>query len=328
MTTPTAGGCSPTNTRVFVEGTGRSGTTATAAAIGAHPLLTVIPREVRFLASAGGLADVVAGRADPGAFARTLRGAWFRTPREGRADGGLHQLIAEGIVVQAVRHYRTNRRASPLPSARRLVAELLDPLAGSAGGWIEHTPETVLVADAVAAIVPGAHLIHSVRDGRDVGTSVAGRPWGPANPVEGVRWWCWRLLRASRESAGWAPDRLHLLRFEDLAIRRRHQTLSLLLDGIGVGAHDDPHQHLDATLTAQRASSGRWKALPEAGAVDKAYAAALARLGQEVAATAILGLLDPTDAPVRRAMTEAQRAYEIEAEERWLARISRRVAPR
>ena len=274
-------------TRVFVGGTGRSGTTATAGALGAHPILTVIPREVRFLASAGGLADVVAGRADPAAFARTLRGAWFRTPREGRADGGLHQLMAEDIVVTAVRRYRANRRAAPLPSAKRLVAELLDPLAGSEGGWIEHTPETVLVADAIAAIVFGAHLIHSVRDGRDVGASVAARPWGPSNPVEGVRWWCWRLLRASRESAGWAPHRLHLLRFEDLAIRRRHETLTRLLDAIGVGAHADPHQHLDAKLTAQRASSGRWKALPQAGAVDKAYAAALARLGQEVAATAI-----------------------------------------
>ena len=314
-------------TRVFVGGTGRSGTTATATALGAHPLLTTIPREVRFLASAGGLADVVAGRADPGTFARTLRGAWFRTPREGRTDGGLHHLIDEKVLVAAVRRYRIGPRAA-LPSARRLIVDLLDPLAGSKGGWIEHTPETVLVARAVAAILPGAHLIHSVRDGRDVGASVATREWGPAHPVEGVRWWCWRLLRASRQSAGWAPGRLHLMRFEDLAIRRRHETLSRLLGDIGVGDHPDVHRHLDEELTMLRASAGRWNALPEAAAVDKAYAAALTRLGEDEAAAGIVRLLDPSDAPVRRAMTQAQRRYEVEAEQRWSARIERRATSR
>src|SRR5215211_7503455 len=163
---------------IFVGGTQRSGTHATAGLIGAHQL---------------GLPAVIAGSTSPGAFARRMREFWWKRPyREGRTRG-LYKTIPRGRFDAALEQFLSACRATPLrrrivprrarpdlvePSCE-LVKGLFDPIAAEQGAarWVEMSPRNAQFSPALARMFPDMKLVFTVRDGRDVACSLARLPF-------------------------------------------------------------------------------------------------------------------------------------------------------
>jgi Sulfotransferase family len=177
--------------------------------------------------------------------------------------------------------------ALPPAEAGRRIRRILDVtrrlgLVGSVRA-VEQTPETAFVADAIAAALPRARLVHIVRDGRDVACSLLERGWLSAGRTgtddAGLpygtrpRFWVERDRRAAfagasdARRAAWAwrryvtaaragpAERLHEVRYERLA-EDPEGTAADLAEALGA-----PMRPLAEALGAAHASSiGRFRA--------------------------------------------------------------------
>ena len=242
---------------IFVGGTGRSGTTVTARILDAHPANHMVAKEVRFLSDDGGLCDLAAGRIGVGRFSKRVRELWFD-----RGDGeGLQALMDRAAVEDALERLRRDVDVDPVAAAAAFTHRLLDPLAVAAGAqrWIEMTPGNVYVAPALLRIFPDMRLVHSVRDGRDVACSVARLTWGPDDLDEALDWWAAGLERAWKATEALPPDRLLVMRMEDLVANDREAAYRRLLAFAGL--EDDPvmRSYFEDRATVERAHIGRWQ---------------------------------------------------------------------
>jgi hypothetical protein len=240
---------------VFVGGTGRSGTTVTAKLIAAHPAYAMIPVEVRFISHPGGLCDLARGRTWLWRFRQRMRGPWFLRGQ----DQGLNRILDRATIDAALEDLRSDLRGDRWVACARFAHRLLDPLAVAAGarGWVEMTPGNVLAAPDLLRMFPGSHLVHSVRDGRDVACSVVPLSWGPSDVDEALDWWAAKLERAFVACEGLPADQVHELQLEDLVHRDRASQYASLASFLG---QDDPAmaQYFHDHVTDDRAHFGRW----------------------------------------------------------------------
>jgi hypothetical protein len=242
---------------IIVGGTGRSGTTITGRLLGAHPDYHMIPFEVRFLSSKGGLTDLVAGKTTIMAFERLLLDRWFD-----RGHGkGLFQITDPLAIRAAIRELDADLDRDPLLAARRFAHRLLDPPAVMAGarGWLEETPGTLTAARQLARVLPDARFVHIVRDGRDAACSVTPLRYGPTDLRAALRWWERRLERSYAGAAGVPPERLLTIRMESLLLLDRDETYRRLLEFVGLS--DDPaiRAFFDEKVSGDRAHIARWR---------------------------------------------------------------------
>lgn len=242
---------------ILVGGTGRSGTSITARLLGSHPAYHALPFEVRCLADAGGLCDVVERRTTTMAFERRLMGWWFQ--RAG--DRGLHRITDTATIRALVRELDGDLAADPAGAARRFSHRLLDGPAVAAGkdGWLEDTPGTIRMAGTLAAILPEARFVHLVRDGRDVAASVLRRSWGPDEPMEALRWWARHLDGSLAEGASVPDGRVLTVRMEALFRTDREATYARLLAFLGLDDAPAMRAFFDGEAPATRAHLGRWR---------------------------------------------------------------------
>ena len=178
----------------FVVGCPRSGTTLLRCMLDSHRHLAV-PPESHFIARLA--------------------------PRNARSPFDIEQILGHpqirtwDIDAAAVRDAVVRRQAATF-------AEQVDALFGlyaTARGkqrWGDKTPDYVEHIPKIAAIFPDALFIHLIRDGRDVATSLAQWPWGPASPVAGAFWWRRKVTKGRRDGAALPADRYLELRLEDL----------------------------------------------------------------------------------------------------------------
>ena len=82
--------------------------------------------------------------------------------------------------------------------------------------WGDKTPHYVHHIAQLLEIWPGARFVILVRDGRDVGLSVRGLPFGPNNTWAAASWWA-RGIRAGDRAQADHPDNVMTVRYEDLA---------------------------------------------------------------------------------------------------------------
>ena len=106
---------------IIVGGTGRSGTTITGRLLGMHPDYHMIPFEVKFLSSKGGLADLLLGRTTIVTFERLLLTKWFDLGR----GKGLFQITDPAAIRAATRELDADLDRDPILAARRFVHRLL-----------------------------------------------------------------------------------------------------------------------------------------------------------------------------------------------------------
>ena len=202
---------------VFIGGTGRSGTHIVSYLLDRHSRFHGVPIECRFHCNPKGLADVVTGRASVDDFLTKLRGYWWHRVRVGdrayvkakwRAIGrggevrGLHGIMERDRFDEAVARFEETHAEQPGPAAARtLFYDLLQPLAEEAGKpvLVEMSCFTIAAADGLAEIFPEARFVHSVRDGRDSGSSKVSlrqKPHHPTDVASGIEFWADRLRQA------------------------------------------------------------------------------------------------------------------------------------
>jgi hypothetical protein len=269
---------------IFIGGTGRSGTTIMSALIGRHHDVQRIKTEVKFIASAGGLCDLVRGRTTIDAFERSVLGRWYRRG----PTRGLQAIMPEADVEAALPALRVGYRRDPWLAARAFTHAVLDPLAvtGGARSWVEMTPASTLVAGTLFELFPDLRLIHAVRDGRDVACSVVKMPWGPSDQIKALDWWYRRLEQGYRACAALPGDRVLVVQLEDLIDRNREVEYGRLLAFLGLD--DDPvmRRFFETEMLPERAHLGRWREEVPAGrraafeARYERYAQRLARHGR------------------------------------------------
>lgn len=82
--------------------------------------------------------------------------------------------------------------------------------------WGDKTPHYVHHVDRLATLWPRARFVVLVRDGRDVALSLKRMPFGPNNAWAAAQWWA-RGIRAGERAAAHHPERVLVVRYEDLA---------------------------------------------------------------------------------------------------------------
>jgi hypothetical protein len=78
------------------------------------------------------------------------------------------------------------------------LIETLDP---NAARLTERTPEHSTCLDLIGDVYPDAHVVHIIRDGRDVVRSLASQHWGPGSIRAAAGEWRTSVERARKESA-------------------------------------------------------------------------------------------------------------------------------
>jgi hypothetical protein len=267
---------------VFVGGTGRSGTHILSYLLDRHSRFFGVPIECRFHCNPKGLADLVTGRTDVDSFLTKLRGYWWHRVRVGdrafvkarwRAIGrrgrvrGLHTIIAPDHFNAAVGRFEDTVSEDVVAASRRLFFDLLKPLADDAGKpvLVEMSCFTIAAADGLAKIFPEARFVHSVRDGRDSGSSKVSlrqKPHHPTDVISGLRFWADRLDQAEEGVRRLDPadrDRLRVISLDELVWSDRERAYAELLEFLGVADEPAMRAFFEAEMNADAAHRDRWR---------------------------------------------------------------------
>jgi len=293
---------------VFVGGTGRSGTHIVARLLGEHSRFATVPIECRFHCNPRGLADVVTGRAAPEEFVRKLRRFWWHRVRlGGRAtvrlrrlagrDGdeakvrGLHKITTRDRLEEAIAEFEERCSSDVVQASRDLFFHLLDPIAAEQGKpvLVEMSCFTIASAPGLGRIFPEARFVHSVRDGRDSGSSKVSKRQKEHHPTDvasGVEWWAQRL-RLAEEGVRGLPDageRLHVVGLDELVWGDRERSYEELLEFLGVSDEARMRRLFEEEMNADAAHRERWRegrSGDEQRAIVSAYESVLERIERE-----------------------------------------------
>jgi hypothetical protein len=291
---------------VFVGGTGRSGTHILSFLLDRHSRFCGVPIECRFHCNPKGLADVVRGRAAPEDFLRKLRGYWWHRVRIGdrayvkarwRALGrgrvrGLHEIVAGDRFAAAADRFERTHRADLLAASRTLFYDLLGPLAERAGKpvLVEMSCFTIAAADGLARIFPEARFVHSVRDGRDSGSSKVSlrqKPHHPTDIASGIEFWADRLRQAEEGVRGLEPadrERLRVIGLDELVWSDREAAYSELREFLGIDDEPAMREFFESEMSADAAHRERWRkglSQAEQAEITRLYESELDRLEAE-----------------------------------------------
>ena len=291
---------------VFVGGTGRSGTHIVSYLLDRHSRFHGVPIECRFHCNPKGLADLVLGRTDPDDFLRKLRGYWWHRVRIGervyvkakwRALGrgrvrGLHTIVDRAVFDAAADRFERTHGDDLLAASRTLFYDLLGPLAERAGKpvLVEMSCFTIAAADGLARIFPEARFVHSVRDGRDSGSSKVSlrqKPHHPTDVVSGIEFWAERLRQAEegvRRLSAADRERLHVVSLDELVDTDREASYAALLEFLGIDDEPSMREFFETEMSGGAAHQERWRTgldLLEQEEVTRIYDRTLERLELE-----------------------------------------------
>lgn len=99
--------------------------------------------------------------------------------------------------------------------------------------WVDHTPSNIKYAATLFKMFPEAKMIHIVRDGRAVASSVIPLDWGP-NTIDGAaHWWLENIAYGLALESSLDRSKIIRVKYEDLVIKPE-ETLRVLCEYIGV----------------------------------------------------------------------------------------------
>src|SRR6266542_488004 len=262
---------------VFVGGTGRSGTHVLASLLGRHSFYADVEIEARFHAKPQGLPDLLDGEVTVEQFVRKLRRFWWyrvaageflpavlpRLPL-GRSVRGLHKVMPEKRFDRAVERFQRRWAKDPETASRRLFLDLLWPIAARAGkpGLVEMTTSNMQRARTLHRLFPEAKFVHSIRDGRDSGSSKVSKRQKrehPSDAVEGFEWWFDRVERIERGVATLAPEKVLHLSLDRLVAADRDDAYASLLAFLGIEDEPRMREYFDTRVTEGNANRDRWR---------------------------------------------------------------------
>ena len=262
---------------LFIGGTGRSGTHVLSQLLANHSRYARVPIEARFHVNPQGFPDLLAGKASPEQFVRKLERFWWKRIRAGevapvlarriafgRKVRGLHKVVAKDRFEAAVADFdRTNADDLDL-ACRNLFLDLLWPIAAEAGkpGLIEMSCFTVAESPTLVRLFPEAKILHTVRDGRDAGSSKVSKRQKRSHPrdgSEGLRWWEGRLRKIEAGVRELAPGKLHTVSLDEIVAGDRETVYSGLLDFLEIEDEPAMREFFDEEMSASNAHKERWR---------------------------------------------------------------------
>jgi Sulfotransferase family/Glycosyl transferase family 2 len=217
----------------FVVGVSRSGTTLLRMLMDSHPQLAMTP-ETHWLK------DVMRQLATQPRDTAALKSIIVHEPHWG--DMGFSGDELDGILA-------AHDANDPAATIRAIYRAYLARFPGKTRVG-DKTPVHLGRMCAIARVIPEAHFIHIVRDGRDVALSYRNVWFGPGkNPATAAAHWMWRI-RDARQQAQFLPRYLEV-RYEDLladpekVLRSIGDFIGLPFDPIQLKAHERAGERLD-----------------------------------------------------------------------------------
>ncbi len=287
---------------VFVGGTGRSGTHVLADLLDRHSRFHSVPIECRFHVNPQGFPDLLEGRATKDAFLRKLKRFWWYRIRAGeplaailpklplgRQTRGLHKVVPREDFDAAVLGFEGAYDEAPEAACSDLFEEMLMPLADRAGkpGLVEMSCFTVAQAPTLARLFPHAKIVHTVRDGRDAGSSKVSKRQKrehPRDAREGVAWWRGRLAEAEAGARAVPADRLLTISLDELVGDEGEESYARLLEFLELEDEPAMREFFETEMTSENAHRDRWReglSEPEQREVVDAYEEALETVESE-----------------------------------------------
>ncbi len=271
---------------IFVGGTGRSGTTIAGRLLGHHrDVGSTNPRELRFIASTGGLADAFAGRCTPADVAHNVYAHWFERVKPSGATSGLYRRVTREEMDHLLADYVAQFEVDSYAASRRFAETVIssrtkrDPDAR----WVDTTPANARAADRVLALFPEGRVVHMMRDGRDVAASFVSKPFGPGEVFDGLDAWRDRMIEAHEAEQRAPSGRVLRIDLEQLAATHRKESLDGLLQFLELEDDRRMREWFDKRVIADQAHVGRWRRDYDADTarrIDERYAAILAVLDE------------------------------------------------
>lgn len=263
---------------IFIGGTGRSGTHVLSQLLGSHPRYGRVPIECRFHCNPQGFPDLLAGRVSADVFLKKLRKFWWRRIRAGevapvvakrlafgRKVRGLHKIVPRDRFDAAVAEFEREYVVDVEAACRNLFLDLLWPLTAEQGkpGLIEMSCFTIAQGPTLQRLFPEAKLIHTVRDGRDAGSSKVSKRQKRSHPrdgFEGLRWWEGRLRNIERGVDGLEDrSKLHCVSLDDLVAGDREGVFAEIREFTGLDDQPEMRRFFDEEMSADAAHTERWR---------------------------------------------------------------------
>lgn len=288
---------------IFVGGTGRSGTHVVSHLLGSHPRYGRVPIEARFHCNPQGFPDLLSGEVTPEQFMKKMRKFWWRRIRAGevasvvvkrlalgRKVRGLHKIVEQERFDAAMYEFEKSCRSDLELACRNLFLDLLWPLTTEQGrpGLVEMSCFTIAQGPTLQRLFPECKLIHTVRDGRDAGSSKVSKRQKRSHPrdgFEGLRWWEGRLRNIEAGVAGLAdPERLLTVSLDELVAGDRERAYGELREFCGLDDDGTMRAFFDEEMSAGAAHKERWReGLEVEGqeALSREYEKVLTRIERE-----------------------------------------------
>lgn len=287
---------------LFIGGTGRSGTHVLSQLLGNHTRYARVPIEARFHVNPQGFPDLLSGKVTPEQFLRKLRRFWWKRIRAGevapvlarriafgRKVRGLHKVVDEDAFKVAVAEFERTYPSDLDLACRNLFLDLLWPIAAAEGtpGLIEMSCFTIAESPTLIRLFPEAELIHTVRDGRDAGSSKVSKRQKRSHPrdgSEGLRWWEGRLRKIEAGVKDLPDGKLLTVSLDELVAGDREGVYSELLAFLGLEDETAMRTFFEDEMSASAAHQERWREglTPEAQeALAREYEKTLERLERE-----------------------------------------------
>jgi hypothetical protein len=110
-------------------------------------------------------------------------------------------------------------------SAREIIEGIVEGIVNEYGKkvgkptpqvWLDHTPQNIRHTQTLLDLFPEARMIHIVRDGRAVASSLMRVDWGPNEVQEAAHFWVESLAHGFAAELLFGPERVMRVRYEDL----------------------------------------------------------------------------------------------------------------
>ena len=287
---------------LFVGGTGRSGTHVVSQLLANHSHWARVPIEARFHVNPQGFPDLLAGQVSPDQFLRKLKRFWWRRIRAGevapvvarrlafgRKVRGLHKIVERDRFDAAVAEFETTAPDDLDRACRNLFLDLLWPTAAAAGkpALIEMSCFTIAESPTLVRLFPDAKLIHTVRDGRDAGSSKVSKRQKRSHPrdaLEGIRWWEGRLRKIEAGVRELPSGRVLTISLDELVDGDREAVYAELLDHLELSDEPAMREFFEEEMSASAAHRERWReglSVEQQETLTREYEKTLDRLERE-----------------------------------------------
>jgi len=212
----------PSQSRIFVGGCQRSGTTLSASLIADAAGLLYLPESV-FLLEALENSNA------------TLRSSVLRQTH--MLDHWRVSLWGDEFITRRDELDRDDHPASIFESMCTLYGDVTGQSEKLKHGWVENSPRNVECSELLRQSFPDARFVHVVRDPRGVAASLLRVDFGPTTALGAAMLWKSSVLDGILAESLY-PDCIHRVKYEDL-VQRPESTVSQLCESLGLNVEPD-----------------------------------------------------------------------------------------